>query len=120
MIAELVTLAVAGPITWWLTSPRRLARRAVRRWERVGVEVVRLMTMRAPLGKVPPAAPSGRTCAAGSTGARDVSAAHGAPAASHKPVVSACARPPTALARRVVVLPCSPLGSTTTPHRKAC
>ncbi|MEO6088409.1 MAG: hypothetical protein ABIQ18_35380, partial [Umezawaea sp.] len=85
MIAELaavlVTLLTAGPLAWWFTSPRRVARRVVRRLERIGAEVRKLMA---------------------------------APAASPKPAVPACASPPTARVRRVVVLPCSPLGSTTT------
>lgn len=110
----MVTALLAGPVLWWLTSPRRLARRAVRRWERIGAEVVQLMSVSVPRGTVPPAVMSGRICAAGSTSARDVCAAPGALAAFHN--VSAHLSP-TRAPLGVVGPSFSPIGDSTAPRR---
>lgn len=122
LVGVAIALVPGLPVAAWLTWPRRYSAVVA-----LGVaEAVTVLTLavldqhpprpahtHAPVTVRPPAAPSSRTCAVGGTGARDVCAAPGAPAAS-TPVVPALQRPPRQ-ARRAVVGPySSPTGGPTT------
>jgi hypothetical protein len=114
-VLPLVAMGIGLPIAAWATSPRRIARRIVRRLERVAREVE--LVLPAWSHPPPPAAaeaPASRTCAG--PGARPVYAAPPAPTPAttaprrggRGPIAAPPWIPPTRQARHAVGTPDSP------------